>query len=343
VTPERKETPSSAKWLVAFVNAVVEDTSLSPNEKLLLFVLARDCNGFGVCWPSRARLIEKTGLSRGPVKRAMQSLEQKGWLRRTLRKGRHGNDSTLFALSVPHCAGGSPGIPLVAPSGSARGIAMEPRKDLYSSLLGSSLQEIPESPPPKEGGVGGGKPGVDPDGEKQSAELAEAVHIVTAIADEERQVRSAKLASAEFHRLSQALLAKGLSLGLLIRAAEQYRDKKGPFERWDTLRKGVTAIVEDAAKWAREVERRPKKIAPLWSPPRELVTDANGRLVERTVSICVLTPEYLAEQARRLNALSTPEPTPGVTNAPKIDSGRSSPEQRANFEATADVAEGGRR
>jgi hypothetical protein len=184
--------------------------------------------------------------------------------------------------------------------------------------------------------------GVDGEGDQSDEIAAEAVHLVTAISGD-RQVRSAKLAAGEFHRLSQALLAKGLSLGLLVRAAEQYRDKKGPFERWETLRAGITAIVEDVARWAADVERRPKRIAPPRPPPPDLVKDSHGRLVERTALVCILTPEQLAEQARRLNELSTTEPTSGEGDGLQIDRGLTSQEQRAFLSGTIGAIGTGRR
>jgi hypothetical protein len=143
-------------------------------------------------------------------------------------------------------------------------------------------------------------------GQSDAPELAEAVHIVAACPDEQRNV-GARLARAELHRLSSALLAKGLELGLLVVAAEQYRARKGPWETSRTLLHGVTAIVEDVASWAARSEKRAKPIKP--SAPKG----------DRTVQVTVMSLGDTARAAAAAAALV------GL-GAPKIDSrGRGAP------------------
>ncbi len=211
---------------------------------------------------------------------------------------------------------------------------MDAPKDLSSSLRGLSSLEISSSPPKKEGGVGGGKTGAaPPETGVTTAELAEFVHLVATCPNSQRSV-GGKLAASEGQRLSQALLAKGLPLSLVPRAGQQYRDEKGPWETSRTLQHGINAIVDNVLSWAAAgAERRaPKRVAPPRAEP-DLVRGPNGRLVERTATVCMLTPEQLA----RLNA--TQPPTENAIVIP----GSTSAEQSGISEVVAGVAEGGRR
>jgi hypothetical protein len=225
-------------WLIASVNAIIDDPKLSSHEKLVLLVLARHCDGRGVCWPSKRVIVERSGLSRASVMRALTSLERSGKLDRVdRRRERDRNESNLYRVRVP-MAGGV-GLPQ-SPSGAQA----EPRKDLsrrdLSDRSGLSFR-APISKPPSGG-----------EESEQAAQLAAATRRV-----------GVKLARNEFHRLAQVLATKGLSSGLLVRAAEQFRDAKGPWERSATLRHGVTVISDDPRSWAAELAERRTKTSPM--------------------------------------------------------------------------------
>jgi len=239
-------------WLVASVNAIVDDPKLSAHEKLVLLVLARHCDGRGVCWPSKRVLVERSGLSRASVMRSLTCLERSGKLDRVdRRRERDRNESNLYRVRVPMAGG-------VGLRQSPSGAQAEPRKDPsrrdLSDRSGLSFRSpISATPPnPPAGGSGG-------------EELREAERIAVAT----RRV-GGKLARNELHRLAQVLASKGLSPGLLVRAAEQFRDKKGPWASSATLRHGVTVIADDPRSWAAELaERRTKtksEVAPAEKP-----------------------------------------------------------------------------
>lgn len=102
LTSAKDKIPSSSRWLIAAVSAIVDDRTLRWNEKLLLLALARNCNGFGVCWPSRKRLSADTGMSLGSVQRAIRGAELKGWLRRSARfdDESNGSNTNLYQVIV---------------------------------------------------------------------------------------------------------------------------------------------------------------------------------------------------------------------------------------------------
>lgn len=157
------------------------------------------------------------------------------------------------------------------------------------SLIPLSSQLLPPTP---QGGAGGeGRKGREK-APNDVPELAEAVHIVAACPDEQRNV-GARLARAELHRLSSALLAKGLPLSLLVVAAQQYREQKGPWEKSRTLLHGVTAIAEDVREWAARAERRAKPVDKPRPAPKP----------DRTVQVPVMSAADLAASHKAGRAL----------------------------------------
>lgn len=58
--------------------AAVWDLELERNEKDVLEVLAWHANADGICWPSKARIMYRTGLSESTVKRTLAALRKKG-------------------------------------------------------------------------------------------------------------------------------------------------------------------------------------------------------------------------------------------------------------------------
>lgn len=60
--------------------SAVWDLDLPQNERSVVEVFAWHANADGVCWPSRARIMYRTGLSEPTVKRAMRSLRDRGLL-----------------------------------------------------------------------------------------------------------------------------------------------------------------------------------------------------------------------------------------------------------------------
>lgn len=58
--------------------SAVWDLELERNERDVLEVLAWHANADGLCWPSKARIMYRTGLSESTVKRALASLRKQG-------------------------------------------------------------------------------------------------------------------------------------------------------------------------------------------------------------------------------------------------------------------------
>lgn len=57
--------------------SAVWDLELPQNERAVVEVFAWHANADGVCWPSRARIMYRTGFSEASVKRALRSLKEK--------------------------------------------------------------------------------------------------------------------------------------------------------------------------------------------------------------------------------------------------------------------------
>lgn len=78
-------------------------SSLTPNAKLLRLCLAHFAeNETRKAWPSLARLARETGLSVATIKRALNELEETGWIERTTRKlENEAYASTIYIVKEP--------------------------------------------------------------------------------------------------------------------------------------------------------------------------------------------------------------------------------------------------
>ena len=73
-----------------------------PQAKLVLLAIARHADKRGSCYPSAARLMVVTGLSKASVYRKISYLEKHGFIRVT-RRGKDGkNTSNLYHLLLSH-------------------------------------------------------------------------------------------------------------------------------------------------------------------------------------------------------------------------------------------------
>lgn len=70
----------SADLSIKIIEAVLDLTVGSSNNKLVLLVLANYTNDQGRCWPSIATLTKKTELSERTVQRALAQLQRGGFL-----------------------------------------------------------------------------------------------------------------------------------------------------------------------------------------------------------------------------------------------------------------------
>lgn len=112
-----------------------------PGEKLTLLALADPANEQGHCWPSTARLVEKTGYSRATIFAHFASLEEAGLLWREERTRPDGSrSSSIIHLGVPR--------PDVGREGPATRTASHPESGRQEPL--SKNLQPPHSPP--EGG-----------------------------------------------------------------------------------------------------------------------------------------------------------------------------------------------
>jgi hypothetical protein len=62
------------------MSAVFESKTLGPTERLIMLALADHCDDAGRCYPSNARLCERTGLSERAVRTNIRALEEAGYL-----------------------------------------------------------------------------------------------------------------------------------------------------------------------------------------------------------------------------------------------------------------------
>lgn len=69
-----------------------------PQAKLVLLAIARHADKRGSCYPSAARLMVVTGLSKASVYRKISYLEKHGFIRVTRRWGEGKNTSNLYHL-----------------------------------------------------------------------------------------------------------------------------------------------------------------------------------------------------------------------------------------------------
>lgn len=71
-------------------------------EQILFCWICSHINNDGVCWPSLKTLSEESGMSRNTVRRLLQSLEERGLIKRKKRKKTDSleNDSTLYEVII---------------------------------------------------------------------------------------------------------------------------------------------------------------------------------------------------------------------------------------------------
>lgn len=282
------------RWQSTMLEDVLDDPMLTTTEKVVALVLVRHADPFGACFPSKRTIQRQASRSDWGLRLAMRGLVRKGRVTKEPRYSlERGDETNLFRVHAKPGGGSSQSAPAL----KAPALPELPNKKGSGSLDRLSSQLLTPTP---QGGSGGGATRGPEKRQHDAPELAEAVHIVAACPDEQRNV-GARLARAELHRLSSALLAKGLELGLLVVAAEQYRAKQGPWEKSRTLLHGVTAIADDVAGWAARVERRAKPVA------RPKKSDA-------TVQVTVMSLADTARAAAAAAALA------GVVAEPKIDS-----------------------
>lgn len=104
------------------------DQPIAGNEKVVLLALADHANEHGVCWPSISLLMQRAHVGERTVQRAIQSLEDAGFITRERRQRENGGDtSNLYRLmfqKVSQCVSecisvdqrGSGGVNLAPPS-----------------------------------------------------------------------------------------------------------------------------------------------------------------------------------------------------------------------------------
>ena len=74
---------------------------IKTTEKLCLLALADMANDDGVCWPGRAKLADKVGITERSLKRVRASLEEQGFVDVLARSGEDGRQkSNVFHLNV---------------------------------------------------------------------------------------------------------------------------------------------------------------------------------------------------------------------------------------------------
>lgn len=128
-------TPGSQTWLVAAVDAIIEDRSLSGKEKLVLLVLARHCDARGICFLLKSTILLECRMNKGTLRRAIQRLENKGKLDRIQRRReRQKNESNVYRVRMPVAGGLALGVKTSPPLG----VKTSPTEGAYREGSGSS-------------------------------------------------------------------------------------------------------------------------------------------------------------------------------------------------------------
>jgi DNA-binding transcriptional ArsR family regulator len=83
--------------LSVHISSAVWRLKLEPAAKLIMLALADMANDEGICWPSVASLLTRTGLSESTVRRHLGELEAGGLLKKHERPGR----STVYRVLPP--------------------------------------------------------------------------------------------------------------------------------------------------------------------------------------------------------------------------------------------------
>ncbi|EGT4739788.1 hypothetical protein DD104_12800 [Clostridioides difficile] len=81
-------------------NELIDDIELTIYEKMVYIVLIRYSDNESSCFPSRATISKKAGCSITTVKRTINSLEEKGLIKKINRKTKYGeNESNLYFIA----------------------------------------------------------------------------------------------------------------------------------------------------------------------------------------------------------------------------------------------------
>lgn len=84
---------------VKIMSQVWEDEGIGPTDRLILLSLADHANDEGVCYPSVARLVRRTGLSERAVQTAIRRLEEAGRLK--IERGSGPKGCNVFTVCTP--------------------------------------------------------------------------------------------------------------------------------------------------------------------------------------------------------------------------------------------------
>lgn len=83
---------------IQLINAVFESLSLGPTDRLVMLALADHAGDNGTCYPSIARLCQRTGLGERAVQSAIRRLKDCGHLSARMGGGR--GNATLYTLHI---------------------------------------------------------------------------------------------------------------------------------------------------------------------------------------------------------------------------------------------------
>ena len=99
------------------------DQPISATDKVVLLALADYANEHGLCWPSISSLVQRAHVGERTVQRALQSLEDAGFITRERRKRENGSDtSNIYRLCLERvCQDVSGGVNL-APHHAGEGV-----------------------------------------------------------------------------------------------------------------------------------------------------------------------------------------------------------------------------
>ena len=108
---------------IKIMTQVWETADSKGSELLLLLALADSANDQGVCWPSLPTLAKKTRMSRRYVIGLINSLVEKGWVKRIDTSGEKYKNSTVYRITpvnpaapLPEIGGEAGSTPEVNPS-----------------------------------------------------------------------------------------------------------------------------------------------------------------------------------------------------------------------------------
>lgn len=79
--------PTGAAGWAPIPNWIIRESDLTGNEILVLLALMTRTNEMGQCWPSNKVLAKESRTSESTVKRALNTLADKGFLTRQWRRG----------------------------------------------------------------------------------------------------------------------------------------------------------------------------------------------------------------------------------------------------------------